>query len=114
MKILICGGRDYNNWLKFCEVMSEYFAWDRYDLELISGGARGADSLAEQWAKEYGVIITVFPADWKTYGTRAGYLRNVLMADQNPDLVIAFPGSKGTAMMVKIARERGIEVQEVS
>lgn len=54
-----------------------------------------------------------FPADWDKYGKRAGYLRNVQMLDEGkPDLVVAFPGGKGTAMMVKLAKERGVRVIE--
>ena len=82
---------------------------------MISGHARGADQLAEQWAKENKIPTRLFPADWDIYGKRAGYLRNVKMLEEgNPDLVVAFPGGKGTNMMVSIAQSADIPVIKIT
>lgn len=83
-------------------------------LEVIHGGARGADTLAASWEGSKGVVILTFPADWKTYGKGAGPVRNRQMLDQEPDLVVAFHDelevSKGTKDCVDEARRRGITV----
>jgi len=117
MRVLICGGRDYDNYFEFCVGMKQ-----AYDLHIapreieviIHGGARGADNLAQLWADEEGYCCLVFPADWKRLGNAAGPIRNQEMIDEGkPDLAIAFPGGRGTADMVKRARNAGIEVVTV-
>jgi hypothetical protein len=81
---------------------------------LIAGGARGADTLAEEWAKAQGIQCEVYMADWEGLGRKAGPIRNQQMLDEGkPDLVIAFPGGRGTADMVRRAREAGVETVEV-
>lgn len=126
MRVLVCGGRDFNDWEYFRDEM-EKIALDRfprtepdeygnylYAVTIIHGAARGADTLAGQWAVINWCPFEEYPADWKTYGKRAGYLRNKQMLEEGrPDLVIAFPGGKGTANMVKLAEEAGIETIRV-
>ncbi|BAQ18361.1 hypothetical protein GL4_2928 [Methyloceanibacter caenitepidi] len=81
---------------------------------MIHGNATGADALAGFWAIAVGVPILAFAADWNKHGRAAGPIRNKQMLDEGkPDLVIAFPGGRGTANMVRQARERGVEVVEV-
>lgn len=76
--------------------------------EVISGAARGADRIGEEWAHRHGVLVRRMPADWDTYGKRAGFLRNESMA-RIPGvglLVALWDGqSKGTRHMINIARE---------
>lgn len=56
-----------------------------------------------------------FPAKWKMYGRSAGAIRNaVMLSEFQPDIVVAFPGGRGTAHMVRIARAAGIDVIEIS
>ncbi len=81
-------------------------------IEIISGTARGADKLGERFAKEYNLRIKKFPANWDLYGKKAGYLRNIQMAEyakNNSDLgvLIAFwdGNSKGTKHMIDIAKK---------
>lgn len=108
MRILVCGGRDYNDDRTFRNVLAKYY---HKDMVIIQGDARGADYLAKTYAKDFGVECESFPADWNKYGKRAGYIRNVQMLNEGkPDLVIAFPGGKGTAMMVNLAEKAGVEV----
>lgn len=81
---------------------------------VIAGRARGADSLAIDWAVTNWCNFQEFPADWYRYGKSAGYIRNKQMLDEGrPDIVVAFPGGKGTAMMSRLAVEAGVEVLEV-
>ncbi len=78
---------------------------------LISGCARGADTLTIEWAEAGGIEVARFPADWSTHGRAAGPIRNQQMLDEGkPELVVAFPGGRGTADMVRRARAAGIEV----
>ena len=75
---------------------------------IISGCARGADTLGIEWAEARGIEVGRFPADWDTHGRAAGPIRNQRMLDEGkPDLVVAFPGGRGTADMVRRARARG-------
>jgi hypothetical protein len=74
--------------------------------EIVSGKARGADTLGEQYAKEKGIPVKEFPADWNKYGKAAGPIRNEEMA-RYADWLIAFwhPDCKGTTNMIRIMRE---------
>ena len=83
------------------------------DIKIIAGGARGADSLAVEWAKSRGIPFQEFPANWSLHGRKAaGPKRNQQMLDENNIfLVIAFPGGSGTADMVARAQKAGIHVK---
>lgn len=111
MKVLVCGGRDYRDRERLFATLDGL-----PDVSvIISGMAKGADSLAAAWAKERGKLLMAFPADWRAHGRRAGPIRNVrMLMDGKPDLVVAFPGGKGTADMVKRSRASGVKVIEVS
>lgn len=77
--------------------------------EVISGGARGVDSLAISYAKEYNLPYRVMFADWDTYGRRAGYRRNEAMADVAEALVAVWDGtSSGTRHMINTALDRDL------
>jgi hypothetical protein len=70
--------------------------------------------LAGECAKQAGLSIEVYPADWKKHGRSAGPIRNQHMLDVGkPNLVIAFPGGRGTADMMKRAEKAGIEVRRI-
>jgi hypothetical protein len=113
MKALVCGGRGYTDAERMARVMDA--AVERLGVtEIIQGGAPGADHLAKQWALTHGIPQTEFPADWSRFPKAAGPIRNQQMLDEGkPDLVIAFPGSDGTANMVGKAKKAGIRVIEV-
>lgn len=89
--------------------------WLPSDIEIISGMASGADTAAIDWAVCNWCKTHEYPANWNLYGKSAGYIRNKQMLDEGkPDLVIAFPGGKGTKMMVDIARKAGVQVMEIN
>jgi len=79
---------------------------------LLHGGADGADKLAEKVARHLGWNIDRRPAEWDRYGKRAGFVRNLKMLDEEPDLVLAFwdGRSKGTAHCIAQAVRRGLYV----
>lgn len=107
MRVLVCGGREFDDAQFLFDVLNSIKGIQK----IVHGGAYGADQLAGRWAVANNIPVEVFPADWRQYGKRAGYLRNVQMAESKPDLVIAFRGGKGTEMMVKIAKEKDIPVK---
>ena len=108
-RVLVCGGRDYLNY----EAVYEALVWYAPSL-VIHGDARGADTLAADAASNLGIAYLAFPADWKQYGKAAGYIRNSqMLREGKPDLVLAFPGGRGTANMMKQARAAGVEVVDM-
>ena len=114
MKILVCGGRDFDDWGRFTEVMESHLPEETIDL-VIQGGAKGADFLAKVWAKYENIPCDEYPADWQAHGKRAGHIRNQEMLDKGrPDWVIAFPGGRGTADMIQRAERAGVPVRDVS
>lgn len=109
MRVLVCGGRDYGDAAVVDNIL------DGLDVtELCHGGASGADMLACEWAELHGIPAKTFTADWHTFGRAAGPMRNAhMLTSFGPDVVVAFPGGKGTASMVSIAREAGVTVREI-
>jgi hypothetical protein len=60
--------------------------------EVVSGGARGVDSLGERYAKEKGISLKIFPADWESHGRKAGIMRNTEMAHYADALIAVWDG----------------------
>lgn len=73
----------------------------------------GADALADEYAREVGMHVLKFPADWARYGKRAGFLRNAEMVDMAPDICLAFirDESRGATMTADLAERAGIETR---
>jgi hypothetical protein len=109
MNLLICGGRDFNDYEKLSEAMR---ALPFTPSIIIEGGARGADGLARTWAIENGVPYAEVPALWGTYGKSAGHRRNAAMLLLNPGYCLALPGGRGTADMVRKCKAAGVPVWE--
>lgn len=110
MRVLVCGGRNFRDRGLVFLTLSALDDANRIDL-LIEGGATGADRFAREWAQLQRVPYKTFEADWKTHGNMAGPRRNAMMlVEGDPHLVVAFPGGTGTAHMVKIAKQRGVNV----
>lgn len=105
MKLAIVGCRYYKDYEQFA-AHDEKVARDDTVTEIVSGGASGADTLAERYAKENNIPLTVFPADWKTHGREAGPMRNRQIV-QHADRVLAFWDgvSAGTRSTIGIAKE---------
>lgn len=115
MKILVCGGRFYRDNAVLCATLDNAHA-TRPVTAIMHGCSEGADVRAGLWALGKGIPVEEYPALWHKYGNRAGPMRNRQMLDEGkPDLVIAFPGGRGTADMVRQARRRRtISVVEVT
>lgn len=123
MRVLICGGRDLNpdlvwDWLEAHATEECADALGRAQhvqiTHVIQGGATGADTGADRWARSSEIPVTCFRADWDRYGRQAGPLRNTqMLAEGRPDVVIAlYPAGAGTADMVRKARAAGLPVVE--
>lgn len=119
MRVLICGGREFDDWAKFLDTMEDISDARDFDTNqpiiIIEGGAKGADFCARLFAKYCGWVHEPYPAEWNKYGKAAGGIRNQQMLDEGrPDFVVAFPGGSGTADMVRRAKAAGVEVIEVA
>lgn len=113
MRVLICGGRKFYNKVLFRYTMNMLHADTAITL-VIHGGAYGADWLAKYWAESMHIPCEEYKANWLGQGRSAGPRRNYFMLKESkPDIVVAFPGGKGTADMVKKARKAGVEVKEI-
>ncbi|MBR5772550.1 MAG: DUF2493 domain-containing protein [Clostridia bacterium] len=111
-KVLVCGGVDFNNEALLAETLDAIL--EKENTVIVSGGAKGADTLAEKYAADNGIEIKVFPAEWSKYGRSAGPIRNKKMLDfisgsGNP-LVVAFWNgkSRGTKNTIETARKMEI------
>lgn len=112
MRVLVTGGRDYHDRVHVWNTLCDLDAARGPITCVIHGAATGADTEAMLWARK--ILHAPFVADWRQYGKAAGPMRNARMiAEGRPDLVVAFPGGKGTANCVAQARAAGIEVVEV-
>lgn len=105
MKILACGSRSWTDRALIAKILTEY----PKDSLLIHGAAGGADRIAAEEAYKLGMTIKPFPADWSR-GRSAGYVRNLQMLDERPDVVLAFwdGSSKGSFHTISMAKKRGI------
>ncbi|MHB1732993.1 MAG: DUF2493 domain-containing protein [Ferrimicrobium acidiphilum] len=112
MRVIVCGGRDYTDQdairthLKLLRAVSP-------DATIIHGAAPGADAWAGYIAGTLGFHVEVHPADWARHGRVAGPIRNQEMLDSGADLVIAFPGGRGTQDMINKAESAGVPVERI-
>lgn len=112
-RLLVCGGRDYDNREHVYATLDRVHARRPIGV-LIHGAARGADTLAADWAAVQGIEVWAFPANWNRDKKAAGPIRNAAMLrTAQPHGVVAFPGGSGTADMIQRAEEAGVKVMRV-
>jgi hypothetical protein len=108
MKTIIAGSRDITDYQTIDDAMN---ACGWLPTAIISGAARGVDTLGETWGETHGILIYQFPAEWDKYGKSAGYKRNEQMAKYAQALVAIWDGkSRGTKHMIDIATKAGLTV----
>ena len=108
MKVIIAGGRDVTNYA-YVEAAAKESGFSIS--EVVSGCARGADTLGEMWAKDNSIPIKKFPADWNSLGKKAGHVRNCQMGDYADALIALWDGqSRGTKHMIDYATKKGLKV----
>jgi ABC-type enterochelin transport system substrate-binding protein len=113
MKVIIAGGRNFNDYNKLIESCDNILV-NQKDVEIVSGTAAGADTLGERYAQEKGYEVKKFPAQWDLYGKSAGYKRNQQMAEYADGLIAFWDGkSKGTKHMIDIATNKGLKVRVI-
>ena len=110
--IIIAGSRTFTDYDLLERECDKIIASNRTkDITIISGTAQGADQLGERYAKERGLPLVRMPADWKTYGHSAGYVRNRAMASKAQVLILFWDGeSKGSKHMRDVAIEMNLWV----
>ena len=115
IKVIVCGTRTFNDYDLLKEKLDFYLSKaDKSRVEIISGCAPGADTLAIRYAEENGYKVWRFPADWKLYGKQAGIIRNTQMADFASCCIAFWDGeSKGTADMIKQAKDYNLDIRVV-
>lgn len=119
IKVIVCGGRGFTDLNLLIERLDFYLSnfFNRIEtdkVEIVSGTARGADTLAIYWASLYGITVKCFRADWETHGKRAGYLRNTEMAEYATHCIAFWDGqSRGTKHMIDLARKKGLTVEVI-
>ncbi|MBR0481197.1 MAG: DUF2493 domain-containing protein [Firmicutes bacterium] len=106
MRVVVTGGRAFSDRSLVETALSSLPA----DTVIINGGCSGADALCSEVAEYLGMHVRTFPANWKRYGKKAGPIRNGQML-RGADLLLAFPGGKGTANCIMQARIKGIPVE---
>lgn len=130
MRVLVCGGRDYADGRHLIAELDRLHEAMPFSV-VIEGDAPGADWMAgshppEQWVRGrfyadpgWAWVRRIpgehYPADWDRHGKAAGPIRNRQMLDEGkPDLVIAFPGGRGTANMIEQAERAGVPVRRIT
>ena len=105
MKVIIAGGRDFDNYDYLFETMKNL---NIIVSEVVCGGASGADTLGREWAQKHNIPVKMFPAEWDTYGKYAGIKRNHEMGDYADFLVAFWDGySTGTKDMITYMKSIG-------
>lgn len=111
MKLIIAGGRDCNSFKLLLNAIKELEIPVDAKTEIVSGMAKGADTLGCMYAEEFDLKLHKFPAQWDLHGRKAGPLRNIEMAKFADSLLALWDGkSKGTKHMIDEATKRGLKV----
>ena len=114
MRIIVAGSRGFDDYSLLADTLDAVDSAIPSFLTVVSGGARGADTLGERYSKENDYNLSIFLADWAKYGKSAGYRRNAEMADYSDMLVAFWDGeSKGTKHMIDLALKKGLLVKVV-
>lgn len=108
LKVAVTGGRDYEDASLVEDTLRMLYVQEG-EFTLLHGGAPGVDSFAKQWAIDSGFTSQEFPANWAAFGKAAGPIRNRDMV-READMLIAFPGGRGTADCIKAATMAGVPV----
>ncbi len=110
-KVIVAGGRDFKpEMMDHIELAYQLGLWDAD--EVVCGMAKGADLFGKKIAEDLWIPVKEFPANWKNNGRAAGVIRNEEMAEY-ADVLLVFPGGRGTANMIKLAKEKGLVVVHI-
>jgi hypothetical protein len=93
IKLGIVGYRKFNDYKKFKQLVDDYIKEIGIPVLIVSGGAKGVDTMAEQYAKEHNIQTQIFLPDWDTYGKKAGIMRNTDIVNASTH-ILALPDAK--------------------
>ena len=114
MRIIIAGSREYNNYEEAAKLIDKFIkdVNSSSNVVIVSGGAKGADKIGEEYAARNDLDCVVYKANWGKYGKQAGVIRNGEMA-KNADCLLAFWNgeSRGTYNMINTAKKRKLKVR---
>jgi hypothetical protein len=112
--VIVAGGRDFNNYPMLEEKLNKLFS-EKLHVVIVSGMAKGADSLGELYARKHNLIVSYFPALWQEYGNQAGFRRNEEMAKIADACVCFWDGkSTGTKHMIDTAKEMKLALRVIN
>lgn len=113
-RVIVAGGRSFNNY-KLLEKKLDYFFSNKKEVIIISGGAKGADTLGQQYAKLRNLPCEIYMADWDRFGKSAGYRRNEQMAEIADAAVVFWDGkSRGSQHMIDLAKKKDLPTRVVN
>lgn len=112
-KVIVAGGRDFRDYDKVRDTLDALLR-EKSNVEIVSGGASGADYFGERYAKERQIRCSIFPAKWNKYGKKAGVYRNTEMSNYANALVAFWNGSSiGTKDMIDKAKSKKLETRVI-
>ena len=110
MIIAVIGSRNFLNY----ELLESILDSLPKASQFVSGGAKGADKLAELYAEKNQIPVVIFKPDWQKYGKAAGVIRNREIIEAAEMLVAFWDGeSKGTASSLAFAKKKGMPIHTV-
>lgn len=113
MRVIVAGSRDFDNY-NMLEEKLDFLLQNQKDIVIISGNAKGADTLGEQYAFNRGYEVIIHEAQWDKYKKAAGYIRNEQMAKVADACVVFWDGkSRGSKHMIDLAHKHNLKVRVV-
>jgi hypothetical protein len=110
IKLGVIGSRIFD----FYEILKEELT--NYNIAtIVSGGAKGADSLAKKYSEEYNIPIIEYLPQWNVFGNKAGFIRNELIVKESDELIAFWDGeSKGTLSSIKLAEKHNKKIKVIN
>ncbi len=113
MKVIVAGSRGFNDY-QLLEHKLDKILQNQKDITIISGNAKGADTLGEVYAVARNYGLETYPADWGRFKNSAGYIRNEQMAKIADASVIFWDGfSKGAKHMIDLSHKYELKTRVI-
>ena len=115
IRLIVAGCRNFKNAeLIFKTLLTIFEKVDYNNIEIVSGGCVGVDTIAIEFAKAYDISYKIFEANWKEFGKAAGPIRNGQMAKYGTHLLAFWDlKSKGTKNMILNAKQNNLHIKVV-
>lgn len=106
MRVVIAGSRSIKSYSLVCNAIYD----SGFEItEIVNGLAEGPDQLGGEYGENHDLKINLYPADWKTHGKKAGFLRNEVMGNNCDAVVVIWDGvSNGSRSMIEIAKRKNL------